>query len=86
MTNNTYKMKPIIYIILIFTLLSCENKTQDSVSTTSKLEDTPKVEKSKDILYSNSTNKVAINFKKTKIYLTSFYSYLIVLLRIGNGE
>jgi len=79
-------MKPIIYIILIFTLLSCENKTQDSVSTTSKLEDTPKVEKSKDILYSNSTNKVAINFKKTKIYLTSFYSYLIVLLRIGNGE
>jgi hypothetical protein len=59
-------MKQLIFILLTLTILSCENKTQHSVSTTSKLEDTLKVEKSENNQNSNSINKVATDFKKNK--------------------
>jgi len=59
-------MKQLIFTILTLTILSCENKTQNSVSTTSKLEDTLKVEKFDNNQNSNSINKVAIDFKKNQ--------------------
>ncbi len=59
-------MKQLIFIILTLTTLSCENKRQNSVSTTSKVEDTLKVEKSENIKNSNSVNKVTIDYTKNK--------------------
>jgi hypothetical protein len=57
-------MKQLIFIILTLILFSCENKTQNEVSTTSKLDDTLKVEKSENI--QKSINIVAIDFKLNK--------------------
>lgn len=59
-------MKQLIFIILTLIILSCENKTQNVVSTTSKLEDTLKIEKSKINQKSNPINKVAIDYIKNK--------------------
>lgn len=53
-------MKQLIFIILTLILLSCENKTLNEVSITSKLDDTLNVEKSENI--QNSVKKVAIDF------------------------
>lgn len=66
MTTTTFKIKQLIIIILTLIFLSCENKTLNSTSTTSKIEDTLKVEKSENKQNSNSINKVAIDFKKNK--------------------
>ncbi|TDB65297.1 hypothetical protein [Arundinibacter roseus] len=59
-------MKQLIFIILTLIILSCENKTQKSESTTSKLEDTLKLEKTEKNQNSNSNKKVAIDFKENK--------------------
>jgi hypothetical protein len=64
MTNNTDKMKQLIFITLTLIILSCENKTQKSASTTSKLEDTLKLEKTEK--NPNSNKKVVIGFKENK--------------------
>jgi len=66
MTNNTFRMKQHIFILLTLILLSCKNKTQNAVSTTSILEDTLKLEKSENIQNSNTINKVAIDYKINK--------------------
>ncbi len=49
---------------MTLTILSCENKTPNSVPKTSKLEDTLKVEKT--VINSNSNNKIAIDFENNK--------------------
>ena len=59
-------MKQLIFIIFTLTILSCKNKTQNAVSTTSKLDDTLKLEKSENIQNPNSINKVAIDYKINK--------------------
>jgi hypothetical protein len=66
MTNKTYKMKQLIFIILTLTLLSCKNKTQNAVSTNTKLEDSLKIEISENNQNSNLINKVAIDYKINK--------------------
>lgn len=57
-------MKQLLFILLTLTILSCENKTPNSVPKTSKDEDTLKVEKT--VIKSNSNNKVAIDYEKNK--------------------
>jgi hypothetical protein len=59
-------MKQLIFMILTLTILSCENKTQNSVSTNSKHEDTLKIEKTENLNKSNSINKVEIHYNKNK--------------------
>ena len=51
---------------MISSILSCENKTQNIVSTTSKIKETIKDEKSESIQNTNSPNKVKIDYKKNK--------------------
>lgn len=66
MTNKTYKMKQLIFIILTLTLLSCKNKTQNAVSTNTKLDDSLKIEISENNQNSNPINKVAIDYTINK--------------------
>jgi hypothetical protein len=65
-TIAPYKMKQPLVILLTLTIISCENKTQHSVSTTTKLADTITVEKSASNQHSHSIDKVAIDYKKNK--------------------
>lgn len=63
-TNESYKMKHLLFLILTFTILSCESKTQNLTSTSLILEDTLKVEKPASI--QKSIRKIAIDFKNNK--------------------
>lgn len=51
-------MKQILFLLLTITVISCKNKTQVTVRTSSNLEDTIKVE--------NLKNKISIDFKENK--------------------
>lgn len=57
-------MKQLLFILLTLTILSCENKTPNSVPKRSKLKDTLKVEKT--VINSNSNNKIVIDFENNK--------------------
>lgn len=59
-------MKQYIFIILTLIIISCENKSQNSKSSTSKLEDSIKFGNSEKIENSNSSNKIVVDFKKNK--------------------
>ena len=59
-------MKRFLILLLISTVISCKNQTQDNISTTSKSIDTIKAENSENKQQSNSKNKVAVDFEKNK--------------------
>ena len=59
-------MKRILIILISLTIISCKNKVQDTVSASSKIADTIKIEHSENIKKSNAKNKVAIDFIKNK--------------------
>lgn len=59
-------MRKFLIVIFTLTILSCKNRAQNNNSTTSKSNDTIKVENSEDKKQSNSTNKVTVNFKQNE--------------------
>lgn len=59
-------MKHLLILLLILTIISCKNKTQDTVSTTSNSIDTLKVESLENNPKLNSKNKIGIEFEKNK--------------------
>ncbi len=66
MTTNTSKMKQLLIILLTLTIISCKNKTQDTVSTISKPKDAVKVEHLENNPKPSSKNRVEIDFEKDK--------------------
>lgn len=59
-------MKQHIFIILTLIFISCENKSQNSESLTSKLEDSLKVGNSEKTKNSNAANKIEVDYTKNK--------------------
>lgn len=55
-----------LLIILTLTIISCKNKNQETISTTSKPKDTVKVENLENNQKTDSINIVAIDFEKNK--------------------
>lgn len=66
MKTDNFKMKQLLILLLTLTIISCKNKTQDTVSTTSKPKDTLKVEGLENSEKSNSKDKIEIEFEKNK--------------------
>jgi len=64
MKTDITKMKQLLILLLILTIISCKNKTQDTVSTTSKSTDTLMVEPFQNNPKSNSKNKIGIDFER----------------------
>ncbi|WP_445713807.1 hypothetical protein [Flavobacterium sp.] len=59
-------MKKILIIILTFTIISCKNQSEDTISATSKPKETLKIETKENDPQLNSNNKIGIDFEKNK--------------------
>ena len=66
MKTDILKMKYNLIIILVFTIISCKDKTQETISVTSESKEVSKVEHIKIDQRISSTSKVAIDFDKNK--------------------